>query len=74
MASKPEAYRGCLLGMAVGDAMGMPVDDMRWEAIEENYGPRGLLGYNPGSDFAEIRYCSPASTTAPFPVSEGNPI
>ena len=54
MASKLEAYRGCLLGMAVGDAMGMPVDDMRWEAIEENYGPRGLLGYNPGAEFAEI--------------------
>lgn len=54
MANKLDAYRGCLLGLAVGDAMGLPVDDMRWEAIEENYGPRGLLGYDPGSDFAEI--------------------
>lgn len=54
MASKLDAYRGCLLGLAVGDAMGMPVDDMRWAQIEENYGPRGLLGYDPGSDYAEI--------------------
>ena len=54
MASKLDAYRGCLLGLAVGDAMGMPVDDMRWAEIEENYGPRGLLGYDPGSDYAEI--------------------
>lgn len=54
MASNLDAYRGCLLGLAVGDAMGLPVDDMRWAAIEENYGPRGLLGYNPGTEFAEI--------------------
>ena len=40
MASKLDAYRGCLLGLAVGDAMGMPVDDMRWAQIEENYGLR----------------------------------
>ena len=54
MANKLCAYRGCLLGMAVGDAMGLPVDDMRWAEIEANYGPRGLLGYDPGSDYAEI--------------------
>ena len=54
MANKLDAYRGCLLGLAVGDAMGMPVDDMRWAEIEENYGPRGLLGYDPSADYAEI--------------------
>ena len=54
MPNKLDAYRGCLLGLAVGDAMGLPVDDMRWEAIEENYGPHGLLGYDLRSDFAEI--------------------
>ena len=54
MASNLDAYRGCLLGLAVGDAMGLPVDDMRWEAIEENYGPHGLLGYDLRSDYAEI--------------------
>lgn len=54
MANKLDAYRGCLLGLAVGDAMGMPVDDMTWEQIQENYGPHGLLGYDLRSDYAEI--------------------
>lgn len=54
MANKQDAYRGCLLGLAVGDAMGMPVDDMTWEQIQENYGPHGLLGYDMRSDYAEI--------------------
>ena len=54
MGSKLDAYRGCLLGLAVGDAMGMPVDDMTWAEIQESYGPQGLLGYDLRSDFAEI--------------------
>ena len=54
MANKQDAYRGCLLGLAVGDAMGLPVDDMTWEQIQENYGPHGLLGYDMRSDYAEI--------------------
>ena len=54
MADKLNAYRGCLLGLAVGDAMGMPVDDMTWGQIQESYGPHGLLGYDLRSDFAEI--------------------
>ena len=56
MASKLDAYRGCLLGLAVGDAMGLPVDDMRWAQIEENYGPRGLLGYDPGAVSCEMEH------------------
>lgn len=54
MAENLDFYRGCLLGLAVGDAMGMPVDDMTWDEIRENYGPHGLLGYDLKSDFAEI--------------------
>lgn len=54
MANKLDAYRGCLLGLAVGDAMGMPVDDLTWDEIQDNYGPHGLLGYDLRSDFAEI--------------------
>ena len=54
MANSLDAYRGCLLGLAVGDAMGMPVDDMTWEKIQENYGPHGLLGYDLKSDYAQI--------------------
>lgn len=38
--------RGCLLGLAVGDAMGFPVDEKTWNEIQEDYGPNGLLGYD----------------------------
>lgn len=54
MKNNMDAYRGCLLGLAVGDAMGMPVDDMTLENIRQNYGPSGLLGYDLRSDYAEI--------------------
>ena len=54
MATNLDAYRGCLLGLAVGDAMGLPVDGLTWQEIRENYGPNGLLGYDLRGDFAEI--------------------
>lgn len=38
--------RGCLLGLAVGDAMGHTVDEKTWQEIQEDYGPNGLLGYD----------------------------
>ncbi len=38
--------RGCLLGMAVGDAMGYTVDEKTWEEVQEDYGPNGLMGYD----------------------------
>lgn len=44
--------RGCLLGLAVGDAMGYPVDEKSWEEIQEAYGPNGLLGYDLVNDCA----------------------
>lgn len=37
---------GCLLGLAVGDAMGYAVDEKTWEEIRQDYGPNGLLGYD----------------------------
>ena len=48
------AYRGCLLGMAVGDAMGYPVDSLRLSEIRENYGPNGLLGYDLANGYADV--------------------
>ena len=48
------AYRGCLLGMAVGDAMGYTVDSRSWPEIQEDYGPNGLLGYDLCNGYAEI--------------------
>ena len=54
MVSKRSAYRGCLLGLAVGDAMGYPVDKKSWNEISEDYGPNGLLGYDLANGTADI--------------------
>lgn len=47
-------YKGCLLGLAVGDAMGAPVDGKTYSQICEMYGPAGLLGYDSVNGLAEI--------------------
>ena len=47
-------FRGCLLGMAVGDAMGAAVEKKTYEEICETYGPAGLLGYDTVNGLAEI--------------------
>ncbi len=49
------AYKGCLLGLAVGDAMGYTIDDKTWDEIRLAYGPNGLLGYDlQEQDYAQI--------------------
>lgn len=52
-------YRGCLLGLAVGDAMGYTVEEKSWDEIQEEYGPGGLLGY----DLKEDEYAPVTSHT-----------
>ena len=54
LAAERSAYRGCLLGLAVGDAMGYTVDALSWPEIREDYGPNGLLGYDLVNGYAEI--------------------
>jgi len=54
MGEKLSAYAGCLLGLAVGDAMGTAVNDKTWEEICTDYGPNGLLGYDLLSGCAEV--------------------
>ena len=54
MEISPEIYKGCLLGMAVGDAMGAAVDGKTYRKICETYGPAGLLGYDLVNGFVEI--------------------
>ncbi len=49
-----QIYRGCLLGLAVGDAMGYTVDSRSLSEIREDYGPNGLLGYDLVNGYAEI--------------------
>ncbi len=54
MVRSQSAYRGALLGMAVGDAMGYSVDTRSWQEIREDYGPNGLLGYDLVNGYADV--------------------
>lgn len=42
-----DLYRGCLLGGAVGDAMGAPVEFMSRDQIIQKFGPGGIQEYAP---------------------------
>ncbi|MEV5872818.1 ADP-ribosylglycohydrolase family protein [Streptomyces sp. NPDC052101] len=41
--------RGCLLGGAVGDALGYPVEFSSLDRIRATHGPRGVTGFVPGA-------------------------
>jgi len=38
---KKEYFQGCLIGGAIGDALGWPVEFMRNAEIRRKYGPNG---------------------------------
>jgi ADP-ribosylglycohydrolase len=40
-----ERIKGCLLGSAVGDALGAPVKFLEWTAIEVEFGPQGIVDF-----------------------------
>ena len=54
LAPKRTSYRGCLLGLAVGDAMGYTVDSHTLAEIREDYGINGLQGYDPVNGYADV--------------------
>ena len=54
MDNRESAYRGCLLGLAVGDAMGYAVDRLSWEEICRDYGPEGIRGYDLVNGYADV--------------------
>lgn len=65
MAKKRSSYRGCLLGLAVGDAMGYTVNSHSLTEIWEDYGPNGLQGYDPVNGYADVTsYTQIAAFTA----------
>lgn len=41
-----ERIRGCLIGGAVGDALGAPTEFMRWSQIADRYGPEGIVDFD----------------------------
>ena len=54
MDKREQNWRGCLLGLAVGDAMGYAVDRLSWEEISRDYGPEGIRGYDLVNGYADI--------------------
>lgn len=44
-----ERIKGCLLGGAVGDALGAPVEFLEWNAIRATFGAQGIVDYAPAS-------------------------
>ena len=49
-----DKFRGCLVGGAIGDALGYPVEFMRISEIREKYGPKGITRYDPRRGLARI--------------------
>lgn len=49
-------YKGCLLGLAVGDALGAPVEFETLAAIKERFGAKGIQDFEPWDDFAPGSY------------------
>jgi ADP-ribosylglycohydrolase len=47
MTTTHDRYRGCLLGGAVGDALGAGIEFMSLAEIRRQYGPAGVTGYVP---------------------------
>lgn len=45
--TRAERIRGCLLGGAVGDALGAPVEFLDWLAIKAQFGPEGISNFVP---------------------------
>ncbi len=44
-------YEGCLLGLAIGDALGAPVEFLSIDEILQEFGPDGICGLEPWRDY-----------------------
>ncbi|MGS0737645.1 ADP-ribosylglycohydrolase family protein [Pseudomonas sp. GG8] len=42
-----DRIKGCLLGGAVGDVLGAPVEFLEWSAIRAKFGPQGIVDFAP---------------------------
>lgn len=49
-----DKYKGCLIGGAVGDALGYPVEFMSAASIFSRYGQRGITDYELSDGLALI--------------------
>ncbi len=49
--ARASQYEGCLVGLALGDALGAPVEFLDIEQILTEYGPEGICGLEPWREF-----------------------
>ncbi len=49
-------YTGCLVGLAVGDALGAPVEFETLAQIKSSFGPEGITDFEPWDEFAAGSY------------------
>jgi ADP-ribosylglycohydrolase len=49
-------YKGCLVGLAVGDALGAPIEFQTLAQIKADFGPNGIEDFEPWDDFAAGSY------------------
>ncbi len=50
-AARVEQYEGCLVGLALGDSLGAPVEFLDYDQIVKEYGPEGICGLEPWREF-----------------------
>ncbi|MFD7440298.1 ADP-ribosylglycohydrolase family protein [Streptomyces sp. NPDC059909] len=67
VAVRRSRVRGCLLGGAIGDALGNPVEFQSLAAIRREHGERGITGFVPDSEgvIRTARASSAGSRTTP---------
>ena len=49
--ARVEHYEGCMVGLALGDALGAPVEFLEFDQIIKEYGPEGICGLEPWREF-----------------------
>ncbi len=55
--------RGCIVGVAVGDALGAPVEFLSAEETVERYGPSGIAGFKPWGRYPAGTYTDDTQMT-----------
>jgi len=58
-----DRIQGCLLGGAIGDALGAPVEFMSLEQIKAKYGPKGIVEFDGWDEFPPGTYTDDTQMT-----------
>jgi ADP-ribosylglycohydrolase len=49
-------FKGCLLGLAIGDALGAPVEFLQLDKIKDRYGEKGIVDFDSWNSFKPGTY------------------